>query len=185
MCELCGVAERDFAHSCNLISVLFREDMLNGRLPTVPLTKRSSRSSSATCNLLPRFCNRLAIIPRYESVARTIIETVFASTAGVVDGRRPVSIAAGKILFLCMLFGSLSLIRCDSRLVHSKFFSDITRLRDTIRAFLLQLSLPPVGIHKPRKLPAQKHNNYLSPRQHSFASTSTSLSKMRCSEIHF
>ncbi|KAJ9090950.1 hypothetical protein QFC20_007780 [Naganishia adeliensis] len=105
MCELCGIAKRDFAHSYKLISGLFREDMLNGRLPTLPQRNGQVAPPSAARDLLPRFCNRLAITPRYESAARTIIETASASTAGVVDGRSPISVAAGTILFVCMLFG--------------------------------------------------------------------------------
>jgi transcription initiation factor TFIIB len=105
MCELCGIAKRDFAHSYKLISGLFREDMLNGRLPTLPQRNGQVAPPSAARDLLPRFCNRLAITPRYESAARTIIETASASTSGIVDGRSPISVAAGTILFVCMLFG--------------------------------------------------------------------------------
>ncbi|KAJ9095406.1 hypothetical protein QFC20_006688 [Naganishia adeliensis] len=105
MCELCGIAKRDFAHSYKLISGLFREDMLNGRLPTLPQRNGQVAPPSAARDLLPRFCNRLAISPRYESAARTIIETASQSTAGIVDGRSPISVAAGTILFVCMLFG--------------------------------------------------------------------------------
>lgn len=105
MCELCGIAKRDFAHSYKLISGLFREDMLNGRLPTLPQRNGQVAPPSAARDLLPRFCNRLAISPRYESAARTIIETASQSTSGIVDGRSPISVAAGTILFVCMLFG--------------------------------------------------------------------------------
>lgn len=103
ICELCHLEKRDLAYSLKAITTLYKEDLLSGKI----VVNQSSNSGPPTraTDMLPRFCHRLGLEVKMESAARYVVDTAYRGTLGMVDGRSPISVAAGAIYFICMLFG--------------------------------------------------------------------------------
>lgn len=103
ICELCQLEKRDLAYSLKAIQAIYKEDLVSGKM----MQNQSSATGPPTraTDMLPRFCHRLGLEVKMESAARYVVDTAYAGTLGMVDGRSPISVAAGAIYFICMLFG--------------------------------------------------------------------------------
>ena len=103
VCDVCQIRKKDLGYSVKAISEQWRADLISGKHKTV--IQKTALPSQAAADLLPRFCSRLGLGPKDDGNAKEIIERAFSGTSGIVDGRSPISVAAGAIWFIITLFG--------------------------------------------------------------------------------
>lgn len=102
VCDVCQIKKKDLGYSIKAISEQWRGDLLSGHRHTV--ISKTALPSQAAADLLPRFCSRLGLTPKDDGNAKEVIEKAFSGTSGIVDGRSPISVAAGAIWFVVTLF---------------------------------------------------------------------------------
>ena len=103
VCDVCQVRKKDLGYSVKAISEQWRADLISGTRTTV--ISKTALPSQAAADLLPRFCSRLGLSPKDDGNSKMVIEKAFSGTGGIVDGRSPISVAAGAIWFIVTLFG--------------------------------------------------------------------------------
>lgn len=88
-----------------IISAQNRDPLALGPFSSQP-SRSDGQENKAAKELLPRYCQVLGLSPKLENCARECIEKCSKVEGGhKIDGRSPISIAAGAIWFSSQLFG--------------------------------------------------------------------------------
>lgn len=104
ICDTCGIQKKDLGASLKAVGEVIQGDFMAGLKRQVVVFQEQISPSASARNLLPRFCHSLGMQPHEESKVRDILDYAF-DQSNMVDGRSPISVTAGAIWFIVVLFG--------------------------------------------------------------------------------